>query len=97
MDEQSKFDIRDAAGCLGSIPSRAGMSCLVTQVAMSQVMAGAHTVVFDKGSSTELFATSLRNLAVEQVQSSVRVGRKRNSTGKSETHVKTNRITVGSK
>ena len=78
MTKQSELDIRDPTGCLGSIPSRAGMSILASQVAMKQVIAGAKTIIFDKGSSAESFANGLRSLEVEQAQRVMRIGRRRN-------------------
>ncbi len=65
MTKQSELDIRGAAGCLGSTPSRAGMSILASQVAIKQVIAGAKTIAFDKGSSAESLAHGLRSLEVE--------------------------------
>lgn len=77
MTEQTMNDIREAAGCLSSIPNRAGMSILASQKAIEQ-MAGGVKVVIDKGYSAEMVASDIRQLEIEQAHRVMLVGRKRN-------------------
>lgn len=78
MTEQTKNDIREAAGCLGSIPNRAGMSVLSSQAMQKQIAASGTVVVFDKGRSSEMSGTEIHCMEIEQTQRAMRVGRKRN-------------------
>ncbi|WP_341744692.1 hypothetical protein [Azonexus hydrophilus] len=77
MTNASKIG-QDAAGCLGSVPSRAGMSYLASKVALGQVLAGATVTVFDKGQSSEGMIASIENAKQEHYGRTLRVGRKRN-------------------
>ena len=78
MTEQTKSNIQEAAGCLGSIPNRAGLSVLANQAMLEQIAAGGTVVVFDKCNSSEITATDIHSLEIEQAQRVMRVGRKRN-------------------
>lgn len=79
MPKQDKSDIREASGCLGSIPSRAGMSFLVSQMMMKQMAAGGTVTLIDKGNSFESLATEFDSQMAEQRKRVMRVGRKSNS------------------
>lgn len=78
MDEQTKINTSEAAGCLGSILSRAGMSFLANRVVIEQIAAGGSMVVFDKGSCAEVMAAEISRLEIAQTQHVMRVDRKRN-------------------
>ena len=78
MTEQTKSNIQEAAGCLGSIPNRAGPNVLANQAMLEQIAAGGTVVVFDKCNSSEITATDIHSLEIEQAQRVMRVGRKRN-------------------
>jgi len=78
MTEQTKKDIREAAGSLGSVPNRAGMSFLSNCVALELVAACGTVCVFDKGKSSEMVATEIHSPEIEQAQRVMRIGRKRN-------------------
>lgn len=69
MSTQSTTNFQEAAGCLGSIPSRAGMSSFSQTMLLAHVMAGGKVMVFDKGSSgkTSSFASFLNNVTKERV------------------------------
>lgn len=79
MSKQTENDISEAAGYLGSIPSRAGMSFLANQLVIKQMVAGGTMVVLDKGSfSAEVMLAENQRQKVEQFKRVMRVGRKRN-------------------
>lgn len=83
MTKQTKNDISEAAGCLGSLPSRAGMSFLASrlvmkQLVMKQMATGGTMVVLDKGSSAEVMVAEIRRQEIEQAQRVMRIGRKCN-------------------
>lgn len=78
MTKQTKNDISEAAGCLESLPSRAGMSFLASRLVMKQMATGGTMVVLDKGSSAEVMVAEIRRQEIEQAQRVMRIGRKRN-------------------
>lgn len=69
MTTQSTMNFPDAAGCLGAIPSRAGMSALSQTMLLSYMMGGGKVMVFDKESSgkTGSFASFLNDITKERV------------------------------
>lgn len=69
MNTHSAINFQDAAGCLGSIPSRAGMSAFSQTMLLSYMMSGGKGMVFDKGSSgkTSSFASFLNDITKERV------------------------------
>lgn len=73
MTNASKHGL-DAAGFLGSIPSRAGMTSMASRIVLEQMAAGASVVVFDKGYSTESFAHAIHQPVVDEAKHVVRVG-----------------------
>lgn len=77
MDKSTKLDM-EAAGCLGSIPSRSGMSFVANRLLIEKVAAGGKMVIIDKGQSYETFQAEINPLEHERIQRILRVGRKRN-------------------
>lgn len=69
MNTNSTINFQDAAGCLGSIPSRAGMSAFSQTMLLSYMMSGGKVMVFDKGSSgkTSSFNDFLNGITKERV------------------------------
>lgn len=69
MSTQSTLNVQDAAGCLGAIPSRAGMSAISQTMLLTYMMGGGKVMVFDKASSgkTSSFATFLNDITKERV------------------------------
>ena len=69
MNTQSTLNLQDAAGCLGAISSRAGMSAFSQTMLLTYMMGGGKLMVFDKGSSgkTGGFASFLGDLTKECV------------------------------
>jgi len=69
MNTMTTTHIHAAAGCLGAISSRAGMSAVSQTMLLTYMMGGGKVMVFDKGSSgkTSSFATFLNDITKERV------------------------------
>src|SRR6185369_13458997 len=69
MNTLSTRVLPDAAGCLGSIPSRAGMSFVSQTMLLAHMTSGGNVMLFDNESSgkTSSFAAFLNNITQEHV------------------------------
>lgn len=60
MSDKFQLHVSEAAGCLGSNPSRAGMSAIAMRLAQEQASKGAALVLLDVGQSAGTLLAMLK-------------------------------------